>query len=265
MRVARGLLDRLSDEFLDANMSGSVWRRALVAWISRHSDELLLTIGIFALYRIGIYIPAPGVDSAAMALLDEASRDAGAYYVLNLHTGGNLGRVSIFALGIAPYITASIYVQGAAFIWRLITRNEDRPERPWSIRVTTVVAFLLCAAQASSIAAFLERESSAPGGLQLVYQHGWTFRLLMVLTLTSGASCFIWLSDYITQRGIANGMVLIFVVGIIAGLSRSFDVLWAQPVRVLMMLALAVGVVVLTARGYRRAVKATRDPALLNP
>ena len=257
MKVARGLFDRLADDFLDENMAGYAWRRALIARVSRHSDVIIFTMWIVAIYRIGSYIPVLGVNAATLALLNDArSVTFGQFELFDVVTGNNFARVSIFALGINPYIYASTYVQRAAFLWRVL-RSPDaaRPEGPWSIRVTGIVAFLLCVVQASRMGAFMESQSGGPAG-ELVYWHGATLRFMVALTLTSGTSWLIWLSDRITRRGIANGMILVFLAGIIAGLPGRLPVLRAEPVSALMLLAVAIGFVGFIARGYRRAVEA---------
>ena len=123
--------------------------------------------------------------------------------------------------------------------------------------MTALVAFLGCVVQASSIALFLEQGSDVPGALPLVYRSGLAFRLITVLTLTSGTALLVGLTDYITQRGIANGMVLMFVSAIIAGLLRgsTLDLLRNRPLT-LLWLVLSVAVVVVISRGYRRALEA---------
>jgi len=262
MAGARRLWDQFVDDFLDENMSGSHWRRDSVIFIFKifkHANAhpaFIATIGVVALYRIGNYVPVPGVNSQALAVVDAAGALGTRTLLWDLFTGRNLFRVSVFALGILPYISASFYVQGAGFLWHLVRRRPDTPYQPWNIRVTALVAFLLCVVQASGMALFLEQQSNVPGGLSLVYRPGLAFRLMTVLTLTSGTALLVGLTDYVTQRGVANGMVLMFVSALIAGLLRgsTLDALRYRPI-LLLWLAVSVAFVVLISRGYRRTLE----------
>jgi preprotein translocase subunit SecY len=142
----------------------------------------------------------------------------------DLSVGGNLAPVTMVALGIMPYVSASVLVQLLALFWRSLRRTWT-PSRRFIRRSTLVVAILLCIVQAYGVALFLERQTTILGGPQLAYNPGWVFRFTTVATLTSGTAALMWLSDYITDRGIGNGMFLTFMAGVLVGLPNTVSIL----------------------------------------
>jgi preprotein translocase subunit SecY len=172
--------------------------------------------------------------------------------------------VTIFALGIMPYISASIILQLLTVVWPYLERLSKEGElgRRKITQYTRYGTIFLAVVQALSIAIFLERQTDIAGGLPLVYNGGWGFRLMTVLTLTTGTAFIMWLGEQITERGIGNGMSLIIFAGIISGLPRAvittFDQLrtgqmgLVRLVLLLVMMVLVVGAIIFMERGQRR-------------
>src|SRR5512144_1261117 len=184
--------------------------------------RVLFTLGLLAVYRIGNHIPTPGVNPQALALLAEQTKNT-MFGLYDMFTGGNLSRVTIFALGIMPYISASIILQLLTVVWPYLERLSKEGElgRRKITQYTRYGTILLSVVQSLGIAIFLEKQTNIAGGLHLVEYAGWGFRMMTVLTLTTG-SCFImWLGEQITERGIGNGMSLIIYAGIVVGFPRA--------------------------------------------
>jgi preprotein translocase subunit SecY len=162
------------------------------------------------------------VNTEALALLAEQARNT-MFGLYDLFSGGNLSRVTIFALGVMPYISASIILQLLTVVWPTLERISKEGElgRRKITQYTRYGTILLSIVQALSIAIFLERQTNVAGGLPLVYEPGWGFRLLTVLTLTTGSVFVMWLGEQITERGVGNGMSLIIYSGIVVGLPRA--------------------------------------------
>ena len=155
----------------------------------------------------------------------------------DMFTGGNLSKVTIFALGIMPYISASIILQLLTVVWPYLERLSKEGElgRRKITQYTRYGTIVLSVVQALGIAIFLERQTEIAGGLPLVHNPGWGFRLMTVLTLTTGTCFIMWLGEQITERGIGNGMSLIIYAGIVVGLPRAviqtFDQMRTGPDR----------------------------------
>ncbi|BCS34588.1 protein translocase subunit SecY [Luteitalea sp. TBR-22] len=184
--------------------------------------RVLFTLGLLGVFRIGHHIPTPGVNTEALALLAEQARNT-MFGLYDLFSGGNLSRVTIFALGVMPYISASIILQLLTVVWPTLERISKEGElgRRKITQYTRYGTILLSVIQALSIAIFLERQTNVAGGLPLVYDPGWGFRLMTVLTLTTGSVFVMWLGEQITERGVGNGMSLIIYSGIVVGLPRA--------------------------------------------
>ena len=225
--------------------------------------RVLFTLSILAVYRVGSHIPTPGVNTEALAILAEQA--AGTMFGLyDMFSGGNLSQVTIFALGIMPYISASIILQLLTVVWPYLERLSKEGElgRRKITQYTRYGTILLCVVQAMAIAIFLERQTNIAGGLPLVYGPGWGFRLMTVLTLTTGTGFIMWLGEQITERGIGNGMSLIIFAGIVVNLPAAvlttFDQLRTGQIGLFTLLLLAVGMVavigavVFIERGQRR-------------
>ncbi|NWF99893.1 MAG: preprotein translocase subunit SecY [Thermoanaerobaculaceae bacterium] len=180
--------------------------------------RVIFTFLLLAVYRLGAFIPTPGVDPVAIAEFTNQAKGTILGF-LNLFSGGALGRMTIFALGIMPYISASIILQLLTVVWPYLEKLSKEGElgrkkiTQWT-RYGTVVLSII---QSLGISFFLEK-SSAPGGAPLVPSPGWGFRLLTVLTLTTGTAFVMWLGEQITERGVGNGISLIIFAGIVVGL-----------------------------------------------
>jgi preprotein translocase subunit SecY len=258
-RAARGNDALVGDLFEEHRRRRSVvwyWRQVLTAVVVNRSRETLLVLGIVALFLIGSRFSVPGAHADRLTLL--ATRAAGTPFgVLSILTGGQLAGVTIFALGIMPYVSAALIVQAFALIWEIRNRNASRRREVPVVAVTWCVAILLCAAQAIGLALFLERTSAINGGLKIVAHPGVMFRITTLLTLTAGTTGLMLISDQISRRQIGNGMFLVFAAGIVAGLSGTLMPLLTglvDPFAVLTHTVLQIAVVAVVARGYRRAI-----------
>ena len=174
--------------------------------------RVLFTLAILAVYRLGAFIPTPGVNTKQLQLLFNM-QNGSALGLMDLFGGGNLRRMTIFALGIMPYITASIIFQLLTVVYEPLARIQKEGElgrrkiTQWTRYVTVILGIL----QSIGIAAILTRQG-------LVLHPGVGFMLLTVLTLTAGTTFIMWLGEQITDRGIGNGMSLLIFAGIVAGL-----------------------------------------------
>jgi len=226
-------------------------------------NRVLFTLGLLAVYRVGHQIPTPGVNIEALALLADQAKNT-MFGLYDLFSGGNLSRVTIFALGIMPYISASIILQLLTVVWPYLERLSKEGElgRKKITQYTRYGTILLAVVQAFGIAIFLERQTSVAGGLPLVYSIGWGFRLMTVLTLTTGTCFVMWLGEQITERGIGNGMSLIIYAGIVVGLPRAvlttIDQLRTgqmgliRLVLLIVMMVVVVAAIIFMERGQRR-------------
>ena len=231
--------------------------------ISDLRRRVLFTLAILAIYRFGSVIPTPGVNTAALAIL--AEQMAGTMFGLyNMFSGGNLAQVTIFALGIMPYISASIILQLLTVVWPYLERLSKEGElgRRKITQYTRYGTLVLCGVQAMAIAFWLESQTDISGGLPLVDNPGWAFKAMVLLTLTTGTCFIMWLGEQITERGIGNGMSLIIFAGIVvnfpAGVLNTIDQMRTGQIGLIRMLILLIvmiliiGGVVFIERGQRR-------------
>ena len=176
--------------------------------------RVLFMLGILAVYRLGAHIPTPGVNTQMLAQLFN-SQSGGALGLMDLFGGGNLRRMTVFALGIMPYITASIIFQLLTVVYEPLARIQKEGElgRRKITQWTRYMTVLLAGLQSIGIALMLTK-----GGM--VLNPGPGFVLMTVLTLTTGSAFIMWLGEQITDRGLGNGMSLLIFAGIIAGLPR---------------------------------------------
>jgi len=180
--------------------------------------RLLFTLGLLAVYRIGCNIPTPGIDPEALVQFMETMKGT-IFGFVNTFTGGSLERVAVFALGIMPYITASIILQLLTVVWPYLEKLSKEGElgRRKITRYTRYLTMGISTIQSITIAIVIEKMTT-PGGASLVLNPGWGFRLMTVLTLTTGTAFVMWLGEQITERGIGNGISLIIFAGIVVGL-----------------------------------------------
>lgn len=172
--------------------------------------RILYTFALLAVYRIGVHIPTPGIDSAVLEELF-TSLGGGIFDVFNMFSGGALERLSVFALGIMPYISSSIILQLLTVVVPHLERlsKEGEQGRKKITQYTRYGTVVLSIIQGFGISVGLEQ-------MNAVLNPGWGFRFMTVITLTSGTAFIMWLGEQITERGIGNGISLIIFAGIIA-------------------------------------------------
>jgi preprotein translocase subunit SecY len=181
-------------------------------------SRVLFTLAMLAVYRIGAHIPTPGINGEELSkFLTE--RGGALMGFFDMFSGGALSRVTIFALGIMPYISASIIFQLLTVVIPAIGKlaKEGESGRKKIVRYTRYATVLISAVQSFGIASGLE----GMAGGAFVQNPGWSFRLLTMITLTSGTAFIMWLGEQITERGIGNGISLIIFAGIVARLPNA--------------------------------------------
>ncbi len=180
--------------------------------------RVLFTFGLLAVYRIGCNIPTPGIDPQALVEFMAAMQNTLLGFV-NTFTGGSLKRVAVFALGIMPYITSSIILQLLTVVWPYLEKLSKEGElgRRKITQYTRYLTMGISLVQSAGISLWLEK-TTTPGGAPLVPHPGWGFRLITMLTLTTGCAFVMWLGEQITERGVGNGISLIIFAGIVVGL-----------------------------------------------
>ena len=178
--------------------------------------RILYTLGLLIVYRIGVHVPTPGIDSVALASFFAQAKGT-LLGLFDMFSGGALERLSVFALGIMPYISASIILQLLTVTIPHLERlsKEGEQGRKKITQYTRYGTILLSVIQGFGISIGLEKMTS-PGGAPVVIIPGWAFRLMTVMTLTAGTAFIMWLGEQITERGIGNGISLIIFAGIVA-------------------------------------------------
>jgi preprotein translocase subunit SecY len=225
--------------------------------------RVLFTLGLLAVYRVGGHIATPGINQQALAQLADQAKNT-MFGLYDMFSGRNLSQMTIFALGIMPYISSSIILQLLTVVWPYLERLSKEGElgRRKITQYTRYGTILLSVVQSLGIAFFLERTTEIAGGLPLVYSPGWGFRFMTVLTLTTGSAFIMWLGEQITERGIGNGMSLIIFAGIVANFPHAVLATLDQmrtgqmslfTILVIMILMIAViAAIVFVERGHRR-------------
>lgn len=180
--------------------------------------KIFITLALLFVYRVGIHVPTPGVNGAALASFF-ASAQGTLFSMFNMFSGGALERFSIFALGIMPYISASIILELMTVVVPHLEQlkkegDAGRKKKTQYTRYGTVVLSII---QGLGISVGLESMTS-PAGIAIVPYPGWGFRLVTIITLTAGTSFIMWLGEQITERGIGNGISLIIFAGIVASM-----------------------------------------------
>ncbi|MGA8768642.1 MAG: preprotein translocase subunit SecY [Candidatus Acidiferrales bacterium] len=214
--------------------------------------RVLFALALLAVYRLGSYIPTPGINTDALEQLFKQYQGS-ALGIFNLFSGGNLRRLTIFALGIMPYITSSIVLQLLVVVWPYLERLQKEGElgRRKITQYTRYLTIVLSAFQSFAIARTLQSQTLS--GSALVYHPGVRFILMTMLTLTTGSAFIMWLGEQISDRGIGNGMSLIIFTGIVVGLPPAVSDLWGKikteqwgsftPIAIIGLLALMIAVV----------------------
>jgi len=224
--------------------------------------RIIFTLLILAVYRVGWQVPNPGISGAALQEFWEQQRGTILGFV-DLFSGRNMSKMTIFALGIMPYISASIILQLLQVVWPYLERLSKEGElgRKKITQYTRYGTIFICAIQSSAIALWLQAQSS-PSGASIVPNPGAGFIFLTVLTLTTGTVFVMWLGEQISERGIGNGISLIIFAGIVVNYPRDFQNVLVglktgnmTPLRLIFLLVLMLGVIaviVFVERGQRR-------------
>jgi len=224
--------------------------------------RLLFTLAMLAVYRLGVHVPTPGIDRHAMAAFFEQQK-GNLLGFLNLFSGGALEQFSVFSLGIMPYISASIILQLLTVVFPYLERlsKEGEVGRRKITQYTRYGTVVLSIIQGIMISVGLEG-TRGPGGFGLVLHPGWSFRLMTVITLTSGTAFIMWLGEQITERGIGNGISLIIFAGIVARLPsaagttlqfvREGEIGVLVALVIVVLTVVVVGVIIFVERGQRR-------------
>jgi preprotein translocase subunit SecY len=221
--------------------------------------RIFYMLGLLAVYRIGAFIPTPGIDNTALEQLFQ--QNAGSIFgFLDVFSGGSLRRFSIFALGIMPYITASIILQLATVVVPHLEKLSKEGElgRKKITQYTRYLTVALTLVQGLMTAFALERS-----GGSIVLNPGWGFRFMAMITLTCGTAFIMWIGEQITERGIGNGISLIIFAGIVAGLPNAIRWMFSSVFRsqelnpiaavvLVVVMVLVVAAVVFVERGQRR-------------
>ena len=217
--------------------------------------KLAWTLFILCMYRVGVHVPVPGIDVSALSHFF-ASMQGSVFALLDMFSGGGLRNVSVFALGIMPYISASIILQLMQVVSPDIKRMAKEEGQAGRRKITQYTRYLtvgITLIQGLGIATLLEGMTS-PENAPVVMNPGWEFRLVTIVTLTAGTILIMWLGEQITAKGIGNGISLIIFSGIVVGIPgailRSFQLIKAGDMSILfaifiviMMLAVTVGIV----------------------
>lgn len=212
--------------------------------------KILFTFLLLAVYRIGVHVPTPGIDTQALAALFEQAKNS-LLGLFDMFAGGALSTLSVFALGIMPYISASIILQLLTVAVPHLEKlsKEGEAGRRKITQYTRYGTVLLSIIQGFGIAVGLEN-MAGPTGLSVVITPGWAFRLMTVITLTAGTSFIMWLGETITEKGIGNGISLIIFAGIVcrgpAAVVNTFRLLSTGEMGiffVVMLLVVMIGVV----------------------
>ncbi len=235
---------------------------ANIAKIPELRRRILFTLGMLAVYRVGIFVTTPGVNRNVMREY-VAGAGGGFLGMFNLFSGGALEQLSIFALGIMPYVSASIILQLMTVVVKPLEelRKEGEAGQRKINQYTRYGTIVLSVIQSLSIAFWLESLNGQVAG-DIVRDPGWTFRFLTVVSLTTGTAFIMWLGEQITERGIGNGISLIIFAGIVAGLPDALFQTFSQvgigqiqPVNLLMVGAVVlavIAIIIFFERGQRR-------------
>ena len=224
--------------------------------------RILYTFALLVVYRIGVHVPTPGIDAVALASFFARAKGT-LLGLFDMFSGGALERLSVFALGIMPYISASIILQLLTVVIPHLERlsKEGEQGRKKITQYTRYGTVLLSIIQGFGISIGLEQMTS-PGGAPVVIHPGWEFRLMTVITLTAGTAFIMWLGEQITERGIGNGISLIIFAGIVARLptaiANTFKLLSTGEMGIFLIIIMTVfmiavvGCIIFVEQGQRR-------------
>jgi preprotein translocase subunit SecY len=225
-------------------------------------NRVLFMLGLLGVYRIGAFIPTPGIDHAALEQLFQAQQGT-IFGFLDIFSGGNLRRFSIFALGIMPYITASIILQLATVVVPYLEKLSKEGElgRRKITQYTRYLTVALTLFQGFMTAIALERSGGGTGP-SIVLDPGWAFRFMVMITLTTGTAFIMWVGEQITERGIGNGISLIIFAGIVVNLPGAINDIWINlqqrtwsiftVILLVIVMVVVIAAVVFVERGQRK-------------
>ena len=224
--------------------------------------RILMSLLLLAIYRIGVHVPTPGIDASALAAFFAQAKGT-LFGFIDMFSGGAFERLSVFALGIMPYISSSIILQLLTVVIPHLERlsKEGEAGRKKITQYTRYGTVILSLIQGFGISVGLER-MSGPAGEAVVLDPGWSFRMMTMISLTAGTAFIMWLGEQITERGIGNGISLIIFAGIVArmptAISNSIRLLRTGEMGIIVILLLSalmvavVGAIVYMERGQRR-------------
>lgn len=234
-----------------------------IAKIPELKRRIIFTMLMLGVYRLGCHIPTPGIDPQALMAFFAAQRGT-IFGLFDMFSGGALQKFAVFALGIMPYISASIIIELLKVVIPAIEKlyKEGEAGQKKIKQYTRYGTVVICAVQGLGIAWGLEQMTGGAGHMPVVLHPGWGFRLLTVLTLTAGTTFIMWLGEMITERGIGNGISLIIFAGIVARLPSAiistFQLIGAGEIYPIFMVLLViamigvVGFIVFVERAQRR-------------
>lgn len=209
-------------------------------------NKLMWTVLILCAYRVGVHVPVPGINVDALSHFF-ASMQGSVFALLDMFSGGGLRNVSVFALGIMPYISASIILQLLQVVSpdiKRMAKEEGQAGRRKITQYTRYLTVLITIIQGFGIAALLEGMTS-PDNLPVVQSPGWEFKVVTIITLTAGTILIMWLGEQITAKGIGNGISLIVFSGIVVGtptaIARTYEQIRAGDMNVVLALVLLAG------------------------
>lgn len=209
-------------------------------------NKLMWTVLILCAYRVGVHVPVPGINVDALSHFF-ASMQGSVFALLDMFSGGGLRNVSVFALGIMPYISASIILQLLQVVSpdiKRMAKEEGQAGRRKITQYTRYLTVLITIIQGFDIAALLEGMTS-PDNLPVVQSPGWEFKVVTIITLTAGTILIMWLGEQITAKGIGNGISLIIFSGIVVGtptaIARTYEQIRAGDMNVVLALVLLAG------------------------
>lgn len=209
-------------------------------------NKLMWTVLILCAYRVGVHVPVPGINVDALSHFF-ASMQGSVFALLDMFSGGGLRNVSLFALGIMPYISASIILQLLQVVSpdiKRMAKEEGQAGRRKITQYTRYLTVLITIIQGFGIAALLEGMTS-PDNLPVVQSPGWEFKVVTIITLTAGTILIMWLGEQITAKGIGNGISLIIFSGIVVGtptaIARTYEQIRAGDMNVVLALVLLAG------------------------
>jgi preprotein translocase subunit SecY len=234
-----------------------------IAKIPELKRRIIFTLLMLVVYRLGCQVPTPGIDADALMRFFAAQRGT-IFGLFDMFSGGALERLSVFALGIMPYISAAIIIELLKVVIPALEKlyKEGESGQKKIKQYTRYGTVVIAAIQGIGIAVGLESMTAGAGHQTVVLHPGWAFRLMTVLTLTSGTAFIMWLGEMITERGIGNGISLIIFAGIVArmpsalintfSLMQSGEIMPVLMIMLIVVMVVVVGFIVFVERGQRR-------------